>query len=56
MNITFYGAAKEVTGSCHLVEVEGHKFLVDCGLFQGNLTNQMLNYEDFPVDLMKLNL
>ena len=54
MNITFYGAAKEVTGSCHLVEVEGHKFLVDCGLFQGNLTNQMLNYEDFPFDLNEI--
>ncbi len=51
MNITFYGAARNVTGSCHMVEVEGHKFLVDCGLFQGSLTDQMLNYEEFPFNI-----
>ncbi len=51
MNITFYGAAQNVTGSCHMVEVAGHKFLIDCGLFQGNLTNQMLNYEEFPFNV-----
>ena len=51
MNITFYGAAETVTGSCHMVEVAGHKFLVDCGLFQGSLTEQMLNYEDFPFNI-----
>lgn len=54
MNITFYGAAKQVTGSCHMVEVAGHKFLVDCGLFQGSLTNQMLNYEDFPFNIQEV--
>jgi len=31
----FYGAAREVTGSCHGVEVNGHRILVDCGLQQG---------------------
>lgn len=51
MNITFYGAAKGVTGSCHMVEAAGHKFLIDCGLFQGSLTDQMLNYEDFPFNI-----
>lgn len=54
MNITFYGAAKDVTGSCHMVNVAGHKFLVDCGLFQGSLTDQMLNYEDFPFDVQEI--
>mgnify|MGYP000925512426 CR=1 FL=1 len=35
MKITFIGAAHEVTGSCHYVEVGDKKFLVDCGMEQG---------------------
>ena len=34
MQITFLGAAKEVTGSCFLIEAEA-RFIVDCGMFQG---------------------
>lgn len=55
MNITFYGAAKTVTGSCHMVEVGNKRFLVDCGLFQGRLVDQMLNYEVFPFDISKID-
>ncbi|MDY0290527.1 MAG: MBL fold metallo-hydrolase [Sphaerochaeta sp.] len=36
MNITFIGAAQQVTGSCTLVECAGKQILVDCGLPQGN--------------------
>jgi metallo-beta-lactamase family protein len=35
MNITFLGAAREVTGSCYLVEATATRFLVDCGMVQG---------------------
>jgi len=35
MKITFFGAARAVTGSCHCLECGGRKYLVDCGLQQG---------------------
>jgi len=35
MQIEFAGAAREVTGSCHIVRANGHTILLDCGLFQG---------------------
>ena len=35
MEIEFFGAAREVTGSCHIVRTGGKTILLDCGLFQG---------------------
>lgn len=35
MDITFYGAAREVTGSMHLIATEHDRILLDCGMFQG---------------------
>jgi metallo-beta-lactamase family protein len=35
MQIEFFGAAREVTGSCHILRVNGRSVLLDCGLFQG---------------------
>ena len=35
MEIEFSGAAREVTGSCHILRANGKTILLDCGLFQG---------------------
>ncbi|SMD00657.1 metallo-beta-lactamase family protein [Desulfocicer vacuolatum DSM 3385] len=35
MHVTFYGAAREVTGSMHMISTENDRVLLDCGLFQG---------------------
>ncbi|MBX9568875.1 MAG: MBL fold metallo-hydrolase [Candidatus Obscuribacterales bacterium] len=43
MFVTLYGAAKEVTGSCYLVETNSATVLVDCGLFQGPPRLERLN-------------
>ena len=48
MKLTFLGAAKTVTGSCILVEADGSKLLVDCGMFQGYSKENMLNERAFP--------
>ena len=48
--LSFYGAAGTVTGSCSMVEAAGHAFLVDCGMFQGNKTVRALNDQPFPFD------
>jgi metallo-beta-lactamase family protein len=46
--VTFWGAARTVTGSMHLVEAGGQRFLLDCGLFQGRRAESRRRNEDFP--------
>jgi metallo-beta-lactamase family protein len=48
--ITFLGAAGTVTGSKYLVEAEGKRLLVDCGLFQGSKELRQRNWEKLPID------
>lgn len=50
MKITFHGAAQTVTGSRHLVEVNGHRILLDCGLYQGNRKEAFQRNRDFNFD------
>lgn len=50
MKISFHGANRSVTGSCHLIECAGYKILIDCGLFQGGREIAEDNAEDFGFD------
>ncbi len=47
MQISFLGATGTVTGSCYLMEHGNTKFLVDCGLYQGNKELKERNYVPF---------
>jgi metallo-beta-lactamase family protein len=49
-NIQFLGATRTVTGSRHLLEVDGYRVLVDCGLFQGLKELRLRNWDPFPID------
>ena len=48
MHLSFVGAARQVTGSCFLVETEGLRFLVDCGMFQGGRETRAQNLLAWP--------
>jgi metallo-beta-lactamase family protein len=49
-SLTFLGAAGTVTGSKHLLELNGRRVLVDCGLFQGLKELRVRNWEPLPID------
>lgn len=60
MQITFHGAAHTVTGSQHLIEVNGKRILLDCGLYQGKrsearVRNRELPFDPTSVDVMVLS-
>jgi metallo-beta-lactamase family protein len=48
-SLTFLGAARTVTGSKYLLEIGGHRLLVDCGLFQGLKELRLRNWASLPV-------
>lgn len=48
--LTFLGATGTVTGSKFLLESEGRRTMVDCGLYQGESTWRRLNWKPLPVD------
>jgi metallo-beta-lactamase family protein len=50
MKISFHGADRGVTGSCHLVECAGRRILIDCGLYQGGRELDEENADDFGFD------
>jgi metallo-beta-lactamase family protein len=54
-SIHFLGAAGTVTGSKFLLEHEGRRVLIDCGLFQGKKELRRLNWEPLPVPVSSLD-
>lgn len=60
MELAFHGAVRTVTGSQHLITVNGYKILLDCGLYQGSRKqsyerNQNLPYNAAEIDVLVLS-
>jgi len=45
MKVKFMGAARTVTGSCYILETQGHRFAIDCGMHQGMGEIENRNYD-----------
>jgi metallo-beta-lactamase family protein len=56
MKITFHGAVRTVTGSQHLIEVNGHRLLLDCGLYQGPRRESFERNRTFPFDAASVDV
>lgn len=50
MKITFHGAARTTTGSMHLLEINGARILLDCGLYQGRRKEAFERNRNLPFD------
>jgi metallo-beta-lactamase family protein len=54
MKVTFWGAARTVTGSMHHLEIAGKRYLLDCGLYQGRRKEAENRNRDLPFDARSL--
>ena len=55
MQIQFIGAARTVTGSMHLLEINGKRVLLDCGLYQGKRKDAFEKNRNLPIDAKNLH-
>ena len=55
MEIRFVGAAREVTGSCHLLTVNGRTIALDCGMFQGKRAESAAKNKQLPLPIAELD-
>ncbi len=55
MKLSFHGAARDVTGSCHMVECAARRFLIDCGLYQGGRELVEENTEPFGFEAASID-
>ncbi len=56
MRITFHGAAQTVTGSKHLIEVDGKRILLDCGMVQGRRAESRAQNLTLPFDAKSIDV
>ena len=55
MQLCFWGAVGTVTGSMHEIRVEGKRYLLDCGLYQGRRKEAREKNRNFPFDPEAIN-
>src|SRR5210317_450207 len=55
MKLEFFGAAAEVTGSCHILHIGDHRILLDCGMIQGSRKDEDRNRDPFPFDASQID-
>jgi metallo-beta-lactamase family protein len=55
LEITFVGAAREVTGSCHLLHINGYTVALDCGMFQGRRQESADKNRKLPLPIKDLD-
>lgn len=53
--LEFYGAAGEVTGSCHILRIGERQVLLDCGMIQGGRDAEARNAQPFPFDASRID-
>jgi len=56
LKLSFHGADRGVTGSCHLIDCGGRRILIDCGLYQGGRELNEENAEPFGFDPATIDL
>ncbi|MEQ8672013.1 MAG: MBL fold metallo-hydrolase [Aggregatilineales bacterium] len=56
MKITFHGAARTVTGSKHLIEVNDTRILLDCGMVQGRRNESFEQNKKLPFDASQVDV
>ncbi|MEK9864744.1 MAG: MBL fold metallo-hydrolase, partial [Verrucomicrobiota bacterium] len=55
MKVQFLGATRTTTGSMYLLEVNGHRILLECGLYQGRREETIERNRQFPFDPASLS-
>lgn len=56
MKLEFHGAARNVTGSCHMVRCQDKTILIDCGMYQGGKAMDEENRQDFGFDPKSIDI